>query len=118
MTYERIKILSGNANIPLAEDVCRCLGVEMGVVSSKTFADGEIQLQILDNVRGVDAFAIQPTCAPVEFHLFRIAADDRCPETGICGADHGSVTLLWIRETGSQGSAESADLGEADRKSA
>ncbi len=72
MTYERIKVLSGNANIPLAEDVCRCLGIEIGVVSSKTFADGEIQLQILDNVRGVDAFAIQPTCSPVEFHLFEL----------------------------------------------
>ena len=72
MTYERIKVLSGSANPALASDVCRCLGVEPGEVMLKTFSDGEIQLQILDNVRGVDVFAIQPTCSPVEFHTFEL----------------------------------------------
>ena len=41
-------------------------------ISAKPFADGEMQLQILENVRGVDAFAIQPTCTPVERNLFEL----------------------------------------------
>lgn len=72
MNYEGIKIFSGNANPGLAHDVCECLGVEPGQISLKTFADGEIHLQILENVRGVDAFAIQPTCTPVETHIFEL----------------------------------------------
>lgn len=72
MTYDRISVLTGNANPALASDVCECLGVPLGQISSKTFADGEIHIQILENVRGVDAFAIQPTCSPVEFHLFEL----------------------------------------------
>jgi ribose-phosphate pyrophosphokinase len=72
MNYERIKVFSGNANPALAADVCGCLGVEPGEVLLKTFSDGEIQLQILENVRGVDAFAMQATCTPVETHLFEL----------------------------------------------
>lgn len=65
-------MFSGNANQGLAADVCVCLGVEQGDISLRRFADGEIQLQILENVRGVDAFAIQPTCTPVEQNLFEL----------------------------------------------
>jgi ribose-phosphate pyrophosphokinase len=72
MNYERIKIFSGNANPALVADVCECLGLEPGEVSVKTFSDGEIQVQILENVRGVDAFAMQPTCTPVETHMFEL----------------------------------------------
>ncbi|MGH9628771.1 MAG: ribose-phosphate pyrophosphokinase [Bryobacteraceae bacterium] len=72
MTFDKIKIFSGNANPALAADVCECLGLELGNVDVKTFSDGEIRLQIHENVRGVDAFAIQPTCTPVERHLFEL----------------------------------------------
>src|SRR5918999_1579649 len=72
MNNDKIKIFSGNANPALAVDVCECLGCEPGEVLVKTFSDGEISLQILENVRGVDAFAIQPTCTPVETHLFEL----------------------------------------------
>src|SRR5688572_18805902 len=72
MTYEHIRIFSGNANPALTADVCECLGTKPGEISVKTFADDEIQLQIIENVRGVDAFAVQPTCNPVEQHLFEL----------------------------------------------
>lgn len=72
MTYEHIRIFSGNANPALCADVCECLGTQPGSISVKTFADDEIQLQILENVRGVDSFAIQPTCTPVERNLFEL----------------------------------------------
>jgi ribose-phosphate pyrophosphokinase len=72
MKWDRIKVFSGSANPALTQDVCAALGVEMGDVSLKRFSDGEIQLQILENVRGADAFAVQPTCNPVEQHLFEL----------------------------------------------
>ena len=72
MKYEHIRIFSGTANNALTVDVCECLGMQPGEISLKPFADGEIQLQILENVRGVDAFAIQPTCNPVERNLFEL----------------------------------------------
>jgi ribose-phosphate pyrophosphokinase len=72
MKWDRIKVFSGNANPALTQDVCSALGVEMGDISLKRFSDGEIQLQILENVRGADAFAVQSTCNPVEQHLFEL----------------------------------------------
>src|SRR4051794_20586977 len=72
MQWDRIKVFSGSANPPLATDVCVCLGVEPGDVALKRFADGEIQLQIMENVRGVDAFAVQSTSTPVEQNLFEL----------------------------------------------
>ncbi len=67
-----LKIFTGNANPSLAAEVCQCLGLPQGKVSVKSFADGEIYLQIQENVRGVDAFVIQPTCHPVERNLFEL----------------------------------------------
>lgn len=72
LNHDKIRIFSGNANPALAADVCECLGCEPGEVLVKTFSDGEISLQIIENVRGVDAFAVQPTCTPVETHLFEL----------------------------------------------
>ena len=72
MRWDRIKVFCGGANPALAQDVCLALGVDMGEISIKRFSDGEIQLQILENVRGADAFAVQPTCTPVEQHLFEL----------------------------------------------
>src|ERR687889_266212 len=72
MKWDRIKVLTGTANPALTNDVCECLAVQPGEVSIKRFADGEIHLQILENVRGADAFALQPTCTPVEQNLFEL----------------------------------------------
>src|SRR5919112_950949 len=72
MKYEQIRIFCGNANPALTADVCECLGMQPGLISARTFSDGELQVQILENVRGVDAFCIQPTCNPVERNLFEL----------------------------------------------
>ncbi|HYO83973.1 MAG TPA: ribose-phosphate pyrophosphokinase [Bryobacteraceae bacterium] len=72
MKWDRIKVFSGSANPALTSDLCECLSIEPGQISIKRFADGEIHLQILENVRGADAFAIQPTCTPVEQNLFEL----------------------------------------------
>jgi len=72
LNFENIKVFTGNANPELAADVCRELGCGLGDVQVKQFSDGEIHLQIRENVRGVDAFAIQSTSTPVERHLFEL----------------------------------------------
>jgi ribose-phosphate pyrophosphokinase len=72
MNPDRIKIFSGSSNPSLAEAMCRQLGLELGQIKLKRFSDGEINLQLLENVRGADCFVVQPTCSPVEFHLMEV----------------------------------------------
>ena len=69
---KRFKIFSGEANKPLAEEVCRFVGVPLGETRLQRFADGEIHFQLLENVRGADVFLIQPTCRPVDQHLIEL----------------------------------------------
>jgi len=59
-----LKILSGNANKPLAEEIAKSLGVDLGKCTVTRFADGEIFVRIDENIRGCDVFIIQPTNAP------------------------------------------------------
>ena len=56
----------------LAEEICQCLGIELGRAMVKQFSDGEIYLQIQENVRGADVFVVQPTCTPVDRHLMEL----------------------------------------------
>lgn len=67
-----LKVFSGTANLPLSREICRFLGCTLGSAMIRRFADGETQLQILENVRGADVFVIQPTCAPVDQHLMEL----------------------------------------------
>ena len=64
MSNANLLVFSGNANRPLAQAVCRELGVPMGKALVGKFSDGEVQVEIEENVRGQDVFVIQPTSAP------------------------------------------------------
>lgn len=66
------KIFSGNANLALAKEICEYLGMPMGQAEVTKFSDGEIFVQINENVRGADVFVIQPTCQPVNDHLMEL----------------------------------------------
>ena len=72
MTNDRLKIFTGNANPALAQEICQALGMELGRAMVRQFSDGEIYLQIKENVRGEDVFIIQPTCTPVERNLMEL----------------------------------------------
>mgnify|MGYP005835288257 CR=1 FL=1 len=72
MNPERIKILTGNANPELAREICEHLHLPLAAAPVKNFADGEIYLQIQENVRGTDAFVVQPTSKPVDRHLMEL----------------------------------------------
>ena len=69
---DKFKIFSGTANVPLADEVCEFLDMPRGQAMIKRFMDGEVYVQILENVRGADVFIIQPTCHPVDKHLMEL----------------------------------------------
>lgn len=69
---EELKLFTGNANRALAQEIARHIGVELGDALVKTFKDGEIRVQIRENIRGRDVFIIQPTCRPVNEHLMEL----------------------------------------------
>lgn len=67
-----LKIFSGAANLPLAQELCDHLSVPLGKVKLKRFSDGEVSFQILENVRGQDVFLVQPSCPPVAESLMEL----------------------------------------------
>jgi len=70
--FENVSIFSGNANLPLAEEIASCLGTKLGKITVGRFADGEVNIQVQDNVRGKDVFIIQPTGPPVNENLMEL----------------------------------------------
>ncbi|MDR3256905.1 MAG: ribose-phosphate pyrophosphokinase [Endomicrobium sp.] len=68
----KLKIISGNANIELAKQIVKKLGVELSEAKVERFSDGEVQVKIVDNVRGADCYVIQPTCPPVNENLMEL----------------------------------------------
>ncbi len=69
---DSIKIFSGNANPALARAICDFLGTELGQAKLKRFSDGEILVEIEENVRGGDVFVIQSTCMPGNDNLMEL----------------------------------------------
>lgn len=68
----RLRLFSGSANVPLATEVARYLGMDLGPMVRKRFADGELYIQIQESIRGCDVYLIQPTCQPVNDHLMEL----------------------------------------------
>jgi ribose-phosphate pyrophosphokinase len=72
MNESRLKIFTGNANRPLAEEICKTIGVKLGEAIVDSFPDGESKVQINENIRGADVYLIQPTCPPSNHHLMEL----------------------------------------------
>jgi ribose-phosphate pyrophosphokinase len=67
-----MKLFGGTANPELTQEVCKYLGIEPGKIMAKTFSDGETQIEIHDNVRGLDVFVLQSTSTPVNDNLMQL----------------------------------------------
>jgi len=65
-------VFSGNANKALSEGIVRKLNMRLGMATVGRFSDGEIVVEIEENVRGKDVFVIQPTCSPADQHLMEL----------------------------------------------
>ncbi len=72
MAYDSLMVFTGTANPKLAQDVVRHLNINLGRAIVSRFSDGEIMVEILENVRGNDVFVLQSTCAPTNESLMEI----------------------------------------------
>lgn len=69
---KELKVFTGNANPALAQEICDHLSVPLAKASVKSFSDGEIMVEIKENVRGRDVFVVQPTCQPSNQNLMEL----------------------------------------------
>ncbi len=69
---DKLKIFSGTSNLPLSREICGHLAVPLGSANVKNFSDGEIMVEIGENVRGRDVYVIQSTCAPSNNNLMEL----------------------------------------------
>jgi len=69
---EGMAIFTGNSNPGLARKICQYLSLPLGGAEVKTFSDGEIQIEIIENVRSKDVFVLQSTCSPVNDNLVEL----------------------------------------------
>jgi len=67
-----LKLFSGNGNMGLSLEIAKILGINLGKATVGQFADGEVNVQIHENVRGKDVYIIQPTCPPVNNNLMEL----------------------------------------------
>nr|HEX4318211.1 ribose-phosphate pyrophosphokinase [Kofleriaceae bacterium] len=67
-----LSIFTGNANRPLADEICKFVEIPLGRADVTHFSDGEIYVEIAENVRGVNCFVVQPTCTPVNQSLMEL----------------------------------------------
>jgi ribose-phosphate pyrophosphokinase len=72
MAYERMRVFTGSANPKLAEAVCRHLNISLGRAIVGKFSDGEVMVELLENVRGRDVFVLQSTCQPTNDNLMEV----------------------------------------------
>jgi ribose-phosphate pyrophosphokinase len=69
---QHMKLFAGNSNVPLAQAVAAHLGITLGKAVVGTFSDGEVSVEIEENVRGLDCFVLQSTCSPANTHLMEL----------------------------------------------
>ena len=72
MIDNEMKVFTGNSNSALAEEICQYLKIPLGEATASTFSDGEIMVQINENVRGKDIFVIQSFSNPVNKHIMEL----------------------------------------------
>lgn len=67
-----LKVISGNAHQELAKEIAAHLDIPLTAADVRKFSDGEIFVEVKENVRGADVFVVQPTCTPVNDHLMEL----------------------------------------------
>src|SRR5438309_11401660 len=72
MAFERMRVFTGNANPKLAEAVVKHMNISLGRCIVGRFSDGEVMIELLENVRGRDVFVLQSTCAPTNDNLMEL----------------------------------------------
>ena len=89
-----MKVFSGNANMSLAKDVCRLIGIQVGNAEIGHFSDGEVFASIYESVRGSDVFLIQSTSSPVNDNLMELLIMIDAMKRASAGRDPISAKLV------------------------
>ena len=106
--FKKVAIFSGNANPELTQEICQALELPLGKSKVSRFSDGETFCEIDENVRGVDAYVIQPTCSPGERQRDGAAHHGRRAPPRLGRLDHRGHPVLRLRAAGPQGRAAHA----------
>jgi ribose-phosphate pyrophosphokinase len=89
-----LKILTGCANLPLAQDIAGKLGVPLVQRILERFPDGELHIELQESVRGHDVYVVQPTCPPVDECMFELLLmADACRRAG---ANHLTAVIPYF----------------------
>ncbi len=72
MAFDNLMVFTGSANPKLAQKVAKVLNIQLGKATVSRFSDGEVMVELLENVRGKDVFVLQSTCAPTNDHLMEM----------------------------------------------
>ena len=94
MSY--MAVFSGSANPKLAQTVADNLHIPLGKADINRFSDGEIAVEIKENVRGKDVFILQPTCAPTNDHLMEVILLADALRRSKCWSYHSRDSLFWL----------------------
>ncbi len=115
---DKFKIFCGTANQPLAEEVCQPLGLKRGQALVTRFTDGEVYVQIQENVRGADVFVLQPTCHPVDEHLMELLLMMDALKRASARRITAVIPYFGYARQDRKDKPRVADLVEADRRPA
>ena len=109
-------VFTGNANPVLAQDIARHLMQPLGRAMVGRFSDGEIQVEIMENVRGKDVYLVQSTCPPANEHLMELLVMADACRRASAGTDHRGDPVPRLRAPGPAAARDArADHGEAGR---
>ena len=93
-------VFTGNANPKLAQEVAQQLNIRSGGAIVGKFSDGEVMVELLENVRGKDVFVLQSTCAPTNDNLMELMVMVDALKRSLGGARHGGDPVLRLRAPG------------------
>ena len=93
-------VFTGNANPQLAEDVVRHLNIQLGRAKVGRFSDGEVMVEILENVRGKDVFVLQSICSPTNDNLMELLVMVDALKRASAGARDRRDSLHGLRAAG------------------
>ncbi len=100
-----IKLVAGNSNPRLAEAMAAHLRIPLAKAVVRRFADMEIFVEILENVRGADVFVVQSTSYPANDHLMELLDHHRCAAALLGAAHHGGGAVFRLCPAGPQARA-------------
>ena len=115
---KRLMVFSGRSHPELAQRIAEQLGVELGEVELKTFANGETYCRYDESIRGADVFLVQTGCQPVDQQPDGAAVHDPGGEARVGEADHGRHPVVPVLAPGQEVEAARADLRAPRRRHA